>query len=201
MFTDARNTIAQELARGERLIWYGQPASGIRLRSSDVYLIPFSILWGGFAFFWEYSVVTSKAPPFFVLWGIPFVAMGLYLIIGRFLYDASRRASTFYGVTDRRIIIITGSYERKVKSLNLATLPEMTLAERAGGLGTLTFGSVPFPYSMLQNGSWPGSARESVAQFELIEDARIVYQIVRDAQRRKSESGRHEKREPAPTRG
>ena len=159
MYNDARNTVAQELARGERLIWYGQPLGGIRLRSSDVYLIPFSLMWGGFAFFWEYSVVTARnAPIFFALWGIPFVAMGLYLIVGRFLYDASRRDSTFYGVTDRRIIIISGSYERKVKSLNLATLPELTLTERTGGLGTITFGSIPFPYSMLQNGSWSWSS-------------------------------------------
>src|SRR5438105_3389710 len=110
MFTDARSTVAQELARGERLLWYGQPAGGIRLRSSDVYLIPFSILWGGLAFFWEYAVVTSNRPPMFLLLGIPLVAVGLYLIVGRFLYDASRRASTFYGVTERRIIILSGSY-------------------------------------------------------------------------------------------
>jgi len=202
MFTDVRSIVAQELERDERLIWYGQPASGIRLRSSDVFLIPFSILWGGFAFFWEYSVATMQhAPGFFVLWGIPFVAMGIYLIFGRFLYDARRRAKTFYGVTEHRIIIVSGTYERKVTTVNLANLPEMTLAERSGGLGTITFGSIPFPYSVLRSGSWPSSGREAVPQFELIEDTRKVYQIVRDTQRRGSEGNGMENREVVRTRG
>jgi hypothetical protein len=176
MLTDARHVVAQELAWRESLVWYGHPALGIRLRSSDVYMIPFSIAWGAVAVFCEYSVVTSNSSPYFVLWGIPFIAMGLYLIAGRFLHDASRRASTFYGITDRRILFISGSYEKKVTSLSLSELPEMTLSERAGGLGTIRF--------------------SSGEQFELIEDARVVYQIIRNAKRRGNGSGRIETREP-----
>ena len=36
-------------------------------------------------------------------WGIPFLAIGLHFMFGRFLIDAKQRANTGYGVTDRRV--------------------------------------------------------------------------------------------------
>src|SRR5688572_9125120 len=122
-----RNTtleIEKELSAGERLVWSGQPRDGIRLRPVDAFLIPFSLLWCGFALFWEVMALTAtskQAGPIgyvFPLFGIPFVLVGLYLVIGRFMVDARMRARTFYGVTNERIIIVSGLFSRQVKSFN-----------------------------------------------------------------------------------
>jgi hypothetical protein len=107
-----QNAISQALDSGESLIWSGAPRHGLVLRPSDAYMIPFSLLWGGFAIFWEASVLRMPPGPntaFMSIWGVPFMLMGLYLIVGRFFVDARIRAKMYYGLTNRRAIIISGA--------------------------------------------------------------------------------------------
>jgi hypothetical protein len=173
--------ISPLLGREERLLWSSQPRQGLILRSNDVYLIPFSLLWGGFAFFWEYSVIGSNAPVLFRLWGIPFVLAGLYLIIGRFFVDARLRSKTFYGLTTERIIIVSGLTSRTTKSLQLRTLSDVSLSESASDLGTISFG--PQGPWWAAGGAWPGAQRQASPAFEAIPSARAVYEKIRGAQK------------------
>jgi hypothetical protein len=181
MTVDCSQVIARELEVSESLLWSGQPRNGIVFRSSDVLLIPFSIMWGGFAIFWETSVIAQGRKGggpmslFMVLWGIPFVLIGLYMIFFRFIVDARRREHTCYGLTDRRAIIVTGLVgaelapsigtvtslaaglgRRKVKSLDLRTMTDVSMNERADGSGTITFGAQN-QSSYLAGSGWPGS--------------------------------------------
>ena len=173
--------ISGQLGAGERLLGSGRPRQGLFLRPSDAALIPFSLMWGGFAVFWEYGVINSSAPFFFRLWGIPFVAIGLYMIFGRFFVDTRQRAHMYYGVTSQRVLIVSGLFSREAKSLNLKTLTDVSLSERAKGAGTIYFGS-PGPWWASSGMQWPGAGKQAVPSFESIERAREVYNIVRSAQ-------------------
>ena len=170
------------LSQGEKLIWTGKPRTGIVFRSSDIYMIPFSLLWGGFALFWETTVVASGAL-FFMLWGIPFVLVGLYMIIGRFFVDAKKRANTVYGITADRIIIKSGVFRRDIKSLNIRTLSDITLTQKADNSGTITLGPTDYRYSMMQGMEWPGVKQPP--RLELIEDVKTVYDKIIELQRQK----------------
>ena len=187
--TSRPTTLSQNLGPGERLLWSGQPRSGIQLRGQDAYLIPFSLMWGGFAIFWEYMALTqgSKAPGpvgiVFPLFGVPFVCVGLYLIFGRFFADARSRSRTFYGVTSERIIIISGLFSLQTKSLQLRTLTDVSLTQRADGSGTITFGPTHIMNGHFPAGLWPGTGRYAPPAFDLIERAKDVYDIIRNAQR------------------
>ncbi|MTV38206.1 hypothetical protein GM676_11525 [Duganella radicis] len=174
--------VRRELLPGEQVLWSGRPRQGLVLRGSDALGIPFSLLWCGFAIFWEHSVVTSNAPAFFKLWGIPFVLVGLYMVIGRFFFEARQRARTFYAVTPERILIVSGVFSRQVKSLSLNTLCDVSLTEGRNGEGDITFGpQSPFP-SFFGNSGWPG-ARQQSPKFELVTGAKSVYEKIREAQR------------------
>jgi hypothetical protein len=116
------------------------------------------------------------------LFGVPFVVLGLHLMVGRFFTDARRRARTFYGVTDRRAIIVTNTPERRVRALDLEGQKRITLRESSNGSGSIEFGGpalTPAP-----GGGWKVSSpnKEPLPSFEKIADAHAVYQILRDAQ-------------------
>lgn len=175
--------LERELGVGERLLWSGQPKRGLRLRAADIFLIPFSFLWAGFALFWESGVISSGAPFFFILWGIPFLCAGAYITVGRFFVDAALRTKTWYGVTNERILIIGGLFNRTVKSLPMRSLPEIGLEQRHDGSGTITFGaSQPFA-NWYRGFAWPGMDQRMAPAFDLIADAKAVYETIRQAQR------------------
>ncbi len=173
--------ISPLLGREERLLWSAQPRQGLILRSNDAFLIPFSLFWGGFAIFWEYGVANSNAPLVFRLWGVPFVLIGLYLIVGRFFADARLRSKAYYGLTSERIIIVSGIFSRATKSLQLRTLSDVSLAESSGGLGTITFG--PMAPWWASGGGWPSAQRQLSPTFDSIQAAREVYEKIRLAQK------------------
>jgi len=176
--------ITAALDRGERVIWSGQPRRGFALRSSDALAIPFSLFWGGFAIFWEWSVTHApNAPSFMVLWGIPFVLVGLYLMIGRFFVDAGLRRRTFYALTNYRILIVSGLLSRNVKSLPLSTLDQIDLSTGSCGEGTIAFGRGPSGSRGYVMPGWPGASRYLPPMFEMIQDAAEVAKLVRTAQR------------------
>jgi hypothetical protein len=167
------------LSINERVLWSGAPRQGLMLRASDLLMIPFSLMWGGFAVFWEYSVFTSDAPLLFRLWGIPFVLVGLYMVAGRFVVEAWQRAYTDYAVTDERIIIRSGIFRRQMKSLNLRAMGEFSLTENGKGEGTIVFGVSPAGNLFSGLASWPGV--EELPRFDTIPEARKVYEIIRNA--------------------
>src|SRR5512138_2866385 len=177
MIENIADKFYDELNPGERIIWSGQPQQGLTLRPADIFMIPFSLMWGGFAIFWELTAVAGGAPFFFTLWGVPFVLVGLYVIFGRFFVDSIQRSKTYYAITNERAIIISGLFNQNTKSLDLKKLPEINLNTKSNGRGTITFGA-SHPMAWMYAGSgFPNMGRYHVApSFEMVDDAKMVYQ-------------------------
>ena len=157
----AQARLQSYLQPGEKVLWTGQPDARRLVSSKDAYLIPFSLMWGGFAIVWEGGVLLTTAgangaPIFFALWGIPFVVVGQYFIWGRFFVKRWDRRRTLYAVTDQRVLVLRGS---SLQSMFLNNLPGVTQSARADGSGTLEFGSS----SPFGSGAWANTGMDFFA--------------------------------------
>ncbi len=174
----ASTVISRELSPGEELLWSGQPRGGLYIGWENCLLIPYSLLWGGFAIFWEVTVFRRHMPLHFKLWGVPFVLFGIYIIIGRFPADAYRRRRTYYGITTDRVIILNRVWRHQVTSLALDQLTTVTLRKRPDGSGTIIFG-MPSPRRVR---FVRVAAHNRRPVFLRIERAAEVYEILRSIQ-------------------
>lgn len=159
-------------------MWTGRPPGGLRFHSRDVFLVPFSLLWGGFAIFWETTVLTSQGPGLFALWGIPFVVIGLYMIVGRFFVDAWLRGRTAYALTSERALVL-----RTLSSEKLLTgrLEAAVVERRPDGRGVLRFGAPTSMLSMFQSRGmgldiWHPALSDRV-EFLDVEDVMTPYRL------------------------
>jgi hypothetical protein len=163
------------LLKGERLVWWGQPAQGLLFTSKDWFLIPFSVMFLGFSIFWESMVISAaNSPTFMRLWGVPFLLIGLYMFVGRFVVDAWARRRITYAVTDKRILILCSAPFAKFTAMTFDQLPALNLIEGGGGRGTIRFGQEQPAWSNRGYGGW-SPAFEPTPQFIAIEDAQRVF--------------------------
>ena len=167
-------TLRRELEPGERLLWSGRPLQGIRFRRSDLGVVGIGIAWcamGLITFLTgRGSIEQAKSDPFFL-----FIAIGLvYMFSVRFVVDAIARRKIFYGVTDRRAIIIAGVFAQSATSLDYKSMSEITLCERSNGRGDIVFGK-PSPLFV-------GRGHRPAPSFDLLADARKAHAILRTAQ-------------------
>jgi hypothetical protein len=147
----------EHLLKGETILWKGQPETSVKYTRADVFLVPFSVIWGGFAIFWELAKLgisfkasnssnsTNNSPPiFFALFGLLFVVIGLYFIFGRFIYKRKYKEKTWYLVTNKRVFVINTLWGTKVEAAKIDSIPSYNKSVRSDGIGTITFGNSSF---------------------------------------------------------
>lgn len=170
---EQQNQINHYLTPDEYVLWSGRSGKGNFLTKYDLYMVPFSILWCGFAIVWEASVLTNNAPLLFKLWGIPFVCVGLYIVFGRFFMKSYMRKKTFYVITNQRIFSF---YKNQVNSIDHHNCPVKTVTRHADGFGSICFSLSPQPNTIF---SMPNPiTNRSMFELDNIPDVDRVLQIL-----------------------
>jgi hypothetical protein len=191
---DALAAVQPELTSGERVIWAGRPNPGVVFhKSENESLVPISLISGGFTTVWEIGAIwllLSRPfhlgwPVFMVLWGIPFVVMGQYMIWGRFIHAARKKKCTYYAVTDRRVIVVQNYRKRLAASADIDSLPTLIREKHSRGIGTLRFfpAREPFARTWSEMGSdrrdvWDVMSIKHGPIFVDIEDVDSVCQLI-----------------------
>jgi hypothetical protein len=188
--------VQPELTPGESVLWAGRPNIGVLFHKEDLLLVPFSLLWGGFAIFWEGAVAgywgtgtpAAGTWTFGILWGIPFVLVGQYLIWGRFVYSAWKKKRTHYAVTNRRVIVVQNGWRRLMASTYLDSLPVL-IKEGSNKVGNLRFSPVQPIWSNRSGwGPWDSMTIGNAPAFVDIEDVDSVYRLVSELREKTKKS-------------
>jgi hypothetical protein len=142
------DVVERHLSSGERIEWVGRPDPAKHFTRGDVFLVPFSIMWGGFAIVWETLAISGGGGVLFALFGLPFVALGLYFIFGRFIAKANRKRRTIYAVTNRRVLtILRRRRDESVDAMYLRSIPSVSTSAVSNGRGSVVFGSTTSWYA------------------------------------------------------
>ena len=167
MHTELWQAILQE---DETLIWSGDPQQGFIFRRSEILFTPLALLLTVMASIWEFiaasqliSVLQYNDLPlwipvvlvFMVCTALPFVLLGLFLLVGRFFYDRRRRACTHYALTNRRVIILSGLFKKQqTRSIILNDIKNLSLNQHNNHTGSIHFRPDTLLWWLLVGPSW-----------------------------------------------
>ena len=145
---DAQLRAQSELQSGESLYWTGT-ADPARAALSALPAAIFGIPFAGFALFWisqAYHATSAMSKSshnaftsgfqVFPLFGLPFLLVGVGIILAP-LWAFLRGGSTVYAVTNQRVMVITGTSTRSVKSFTPADILSVEHRERPDGSGDI----------------------------------------------------------------
>ncbi|MGB9928893.1 MAG: hypothetical protein ACPK85_10895 [Methanosarcina sp.] len=176
-----------ELLRNEQVLWMGQPEKSGIFSREDLFFIPFSLFW--------LSITTSIGIMFLssgelfpILFVLPFLLVGLYLLIGRIIHKRYLKKRTYYVVTNQRVLILTNLFSRNLQSEFINNIPVINKTVRKDGIGTIQFGNYQYTGSMQRNPEFNFTGfGYGIPTFYDIKGVDNVYQIVNNL--RKKEFG------------
>ncbi len=140
------------LKKGENLIWAGRPSmkNGVGLLSAVQAI--FGSLWMIALLFWALKAVFMYPPAAIV--GVPLIAAGAFFAVSKYYKIKKQRRSTYYAITDERVIIKYDYKNETVKSIYLDDINTIRIEEGGHGAGNIIFvdregpsGNAPAPFS------------------------------------------------------
>lgn len=110
------------LLPNEVLLWHGAPGPG-RINTYGRIPVLFSIIWLGFSLLWEITAIMNGIL-IMVLFGLPFLLIGLSVAFGGSIKNARLKGKIFYAVTNQRLLIREGT---DMKIFTADMLPPMAI--------------------------------------------------------------------------
>lgn len=150
---DAQLRAQSEIQPGESLYWTGIADA----RRAAITALPAALIgipFAGFALFWISTALhatqgISRSPnafaksfSIFPVFGVPFLLIGLGIVLAP-LWAYLKALNTVYGVTDKRVLIITGTNSLAVKSYTPADIVSVEHRERPDGSGDVLIRTTP----------------------------------------------------------
>lgn len=118
----------------EYIVWQGKPQKGNYFRPQDMFTVPFGLFFFIFACVW--ATGAAVASPFFAIFAIPFMGVGLYLSFGMIIHRNVLLGKTYYAITNKKLIRIAGS---KIDIVYGKQINNMQITMNKDGTGNIMF--------------------------------------------------------------
>ncbi|MEJ6395170.1 hypothetical protein V8J82_18045 [Gymnodinialimonas sp. 2305UL16-5] len=130
-----------ELEPGEKLLWTGRPARGLRLTQEVAALLGFAIAAHGVGAFILYLTIGENGQiptaPLVFLGFLSFIFIGISVLF--IWFETSMRNCLYYAVTDRRAIILNTHEGPPFRQTSYPITPDLKLSVSLGRRQTLWF--------------------------------------------------------------
>ncbi len=162
------------LEEDEVLLWEGQPAARLacELRLATILPSLFGVLFAGAAVFIAFQALMA-GEPLALVFALPFFAFGAFMAVGRFYWDAHRRAKTRYALTNRRALVARSHRGRSIRSYPIRRDAVIELYQ--GREDTVSFGG-PLGFDRR------GHPYRTKLAFQMIADGAHVSRLLRQVQ-------------------
>lgn len=162
---------------GERLLWQGEPAKGLRMNRVDIAQslmgIPLLAL-GVFVFDLPSMGVNASSDMsrgfklLFQIIGFAFILESLYLIVSHYFWNAYRRGHARYALSDRPAMIASQTFPKNLVSYPISKLTEVSMRL---GKETMIYLSENPPLSQK-------TTHKTSLNFEYISDGEEVHRLI-----------------------
>lgn len=152
------------LEADEYILWQGKPERVSFFRKESIFTIPFGLFFFVFACSWCFGA--SAFSPFFALFGLPFMAVGLYVAFGSGIHRAIILSSTEYAITNKKLIRVS---KNRVDTVRAEKIGELKIEMHSNGTGTITFMQ---PETYYRSGRWYKSYPDGAFGFHSIENVK-----------------------------
>ena len=178
-------SIQNHLLPGEDILWDGQPNLSRAFNAGSAGISIFGIIWLGFSLFWTvmaFAMTRASGTPdifsfLFPLFGLPFVAIGVFMVFFAPAKQKEKNQSTYYYVTNKRIIIHVDTRKSPVfNSLFFKDIQGVQIIKNRDNTGNIVFTPMIFAG---QSYSRSTSALPSPGNcFYRIESAEDVHKLI-----------------------
>ncbi len=174
---DPMRAVKPYLQEGEEVLWTGRPYRSVPFRTSPSSKF-FVLFWLGFSLFWTVSVVSMGAG-FMGIFGMFFVAIGVFLLYNVTVGQKKQYAATVYAVTTKRAIIVTkGRQGMNCHEYPLESLENISLENVIENTGTIRL--VPQQIYYDRKGRSRNATPDIATAFMMIDDVHKVYRMLLD---------------------
>ncbi len=165
----------------EEVLWVGKPCTTRNLPTTPILML-FPLFFLGFALFW--TVMATAMGGAFGLFGLPFVAVGIWMLYYFAVGNKRQLARTVYCVTDYRAVILTHRrHGTDCTEYVFSMLSSVNLESVQGNTGTIRFAPVEryyeeYGYGRHRRGYAYDTARQFTTAFLMIDDVHTVYRLI-----------------------